>query len=294
MMTNQNGSGVMHVSQVLSELAQSSGLGNDSTLRPISAGSEFNQTANRLASLTPEERQRRDEESRLKMEEKRKQEAKEARRKEAHSFWVRAIKAMGVRYYDVTLDSFVAKEPKQEAVVSQLRELAKVLPEHSRKGGGIVFIGPMGTGKDHLAAAMLTLAASVHHMTVGWCDGQLLFQEFRDRIGENQREDEKIRELVRPDILLISDPIPQSGSISDFQHSVLWRVIDTRYRNLSPTWVTMNVSGRDEAEKRLGAQMVDRLGDGAVNIICAWGSYRKSTGQTPLNAAGTQLGNRTF
>ncbi len=38
----------------------------------------------------------------------------------------------------------------------------------------------------------------------------------------------------------------------------------------------MNVSSGEEAEKRIGAQIVDRLRDGALSIVCNWPSHRKS------------------
>ena len=204
--------------------------------------------------------------------------------------WYSAMVRIGKRYSEATLDNFVASDPRQQAVIKTLRSLSSRLLEHSDRGHGLVFLGPIGTGKDHLGVAMLLQAAKNHMMTVDWCDGQELFQEFRDRISDHKREEEKIRELTEPDILLMSDPVPASGAITDFQSSILYRVIDRRYRNLKPTWVTLNVANREDAEKRLGAQVVDRLSHGAVNIVCNWQSYRKSAATPASNA----MGNKTF
>jgi hypothetical protein len=56
---------------------------------------------------------------------------------------------------------------------------------------------------------------------------------------------------------------------------MLFRAIDARYRDYRPTWVTINVGGGDEAEDRMGMQLVDRLRDRAVSIHCNWPSHRK-------------------
>lgn len=195
---------------------------------------------------------------------------------DAKKSWFYAIRRIGKRYEHCRLDNFEAPAANQRRTIETLRDVAERLQEHSESGNGLVFLGPIGTGKDHLAVAMLFEAVRLHSMVVDWCDGQELFQEFRDRIGDDKREAEKIKELVRPDILLMSDPVPASGSVTDFQSSILYRVIDRRYRNLKPTWVTLNVASREDAEKRLGAQVVDRLSHGAVNIVCNWQSYRRS------------------
>ena len=240
--------------------------GRSTTPARLSPDSEREAYRERRATMTQEQRDEED--------------LANARFEAARKSWFKTIDQIGKRYYESRLDNFNVSDPRQQVVVENLRKLVDRLPAHCAAGHSIAFLGPMGTGKDHLAVAMLYEAAKRHSMTVGWCDGQELFQEFRDRINDDKRELDKIRELVRPDVLLISDPIPQSGAVTDFQQSILSRVIDRRYRELKPTWVTMNVANREEAEKRLGAQTVDRLSEGAVNIVCNWGSYRKTVGKS--------------
>ena len=85
-----------------------------------------------------------------------------------------------------------------------------------------------------------------------------------------------IAELVSPHVLVLDDPLPPNGRLSDYQSAMLYRVVDGRYRNLKPTFVSMNVSGPAEADARLSAPVVDRLRHDALCLVCDWPSYRQA------------------
>lgn len=175
----------------------------------------------------------------------------------------------------VTVDSFEATLPAQRKVLADLKKFIGNIQAHVEAGEGLMLYGPKGTGKDHLAIACLREAAKAGFVT-HFEDGQSLFQYFRDVIGSDASERDNIAVYTRPDVLLLSDPVPIAGATSDYQRSVLWRIIDRRYRDLKPTWVTMNVADGKDAESKLGGQIVDRLRDGATVIHCEWPSYRKA------------------
>ena len=196
--------------------------------------------------------------------------------RERWNIWEPVLRKIGARYEDASFASFSSTVQAQRDAVAKLTRFCDTLGERTKTGQGIVLIGPRGTGKDHLAVACLRCAVKDFGLRPEWVDGQSLYEQFRDSIDSETRERNLIREYTSPDILLISDPIPQSDSITSFQQSVLWRIVDRRYRDLKPTWVTMNVLNGEEAEKRMGAQLVDRLRDGSLSIVCNWQSFRKS------------------
>lgn len=176
----------------------------------------------------------------------------------------------------VSFDSFDAETDAQRRVVQVLREFAANVSDRIETGEGLLLFGPKGTGKDHLAICCLREAAKAGYTTFAE-DGQSLFQIFRDAIQSEASEKDRIAVYTKPDVLLISDPIPVGASASDYQRTILWRIIDRRYRDLKPTWVTMNVTDPKEAEAKLGGQIVDRLRDGATAVRCEWPSYRKAS-----------------
>jgi DNA replication protein DnaC len=179
---------------------------------------------------------------------------------------------LGVRYCDATLGSFQVYDDRQQAVVDQLKQLTPILREQL-KVGGLIFLGPPGTGKDHLMAAMLRLAVMGHGLTVDWWDGAALFSSARQAISEDGERD-LIQRLTRPQVLGLSDPQPPKGDLTSFQTSLLRHAIDVRYRRGLSTWMSTNLDNRADAAEVLTEPLLQRIREGAVKIVCDWPSYR--------------------
>jgi DNA replication protein DnaC len=206
-------------------------------------------------------------------QEQRNRDLETARRRED---WGKLIRRIGRRYKNSTLENFEAPTGPQTLALEAARAYAAKMPEHVKSGRGVFLYGPPGTGKDHLATAMLRLAVLEHGMKVEWTDGADFFGAMRDNIGSDGSEAAILSRWRTPDLLAISDPVPPRGDVdSAYQLSMLFRVIDRRYRDLKPTLVTLNAADRGEAEKRLSPNIIDRLAHGALAIHCNWKSYRR-------------------
>ncbi len=114
-----------------------------------------------------------------------------------------------------------------------------------------------------------------HGWSVSWENGADLFGEIRDRMDGKETEAALIKRMIWPSALWLSDPLPPFGSLSDFQASMLFRIVDARYSRNKPTWITMNVASSEEAVKRMGPQVVDRMRHGALTVLCNWPSFRR-------------------
>lgn len=200
-----------------------------------------------------------------------------ARQREACERLRTLIEARGERYALCTLQNYRAETPEQNAALASLSEFSESMRELVlREGqGGLILYGPRGTGKDHLLMALMRYAVFHAGLTVKWCNGMDLLGDIRDRIQTGEKESSLIRSMSAPNILAISDPLPPFGSLTEFQATMLFRVIDARYSRRRPIWITVNVANRAELEQRMGAQLVDRLIDGALVTFCNWPSYRK-------------------
>lgn len=199
-----------------------------------------------------------------------------ARQREINDRLRTLITARGERYAGCTLESYRTSSSEQQAVVAALSEFSEGIGRAARNGeGGLILYGPRGTGKDHLMFALMSHAIRHADLTVKWVNGMDLLGDIRDRIQTGEQESALIRSLANPDILAISDPLPPFGSLTEFQATMLFRVIDARYSRRKPLWVTVNVANRAEFEERMGAQLVDRLIDGALVVFCNWPSYRE-------------------
>jgi len=187
----------------------------------------------------------------------------------------RFLRSVGERYVDCTLASFQATTDPQRAVLAKLKAYADSLVDEVRRGAGVVLYGPSGTGKDHLLIGLGRLVAEKGG-NIRWANGADLFAEFRDAIGGNVTEREIVDKYTAPRVLVLSDPLPPAGTLTEFQTSVLFRILDKRYRDRLPTWVSLNVADGREAEQRMGVALVDRLRDGSIVCHCNWQSFRKA------------------
>jgi DNA replication protein DnaC len=220
------------------------------------------------------------------------------------------LRTVGARYQSCTLQNFVCSSPSQRQAVAALEVYASDIVERLASGQNILLFGSCGTGKDHLLASLAravlleggepdiirehvprqfvqvapgikqTLGPSpvrVLSVSIRWENGVDLFGQIRDRMRtDDETEDDFIGRLLQPDVLILSDPMPpRAGSLTDFQSQMLYRIVDGRYRDGKAIWASMNVSGSQEADQRMGAQLVDRLKDGALSIACSWPSYRR-------------------
>lgn len=194
--------------------------------------------------------------------------------------WNELISSIGARYEGCRLTNLEpmgddAAQQRHADAIRKLKLLSENMFEHVRSGGNVILYGPPGTGKDHLLVALLRFAIG-HDFKIRWSNGQDLFGTFRDRIDTDVSEETGIREFSDPDILAISDPVPPKGSASDFSTTMLYRVIDRRYRQLRSTWITANVAKADEARQELSGPIFDRLIDNCVAVFCNWPSFRQS------------------
>ncbi len=184
---------------------------------------------------------------------------------------------LGPRYSptSATLDRFNVYHPAQKPILERLRALATRLPEVVAEGRGIILYGAVGTGKDHLLAALLYLAAGAG-VGCRWLNGQEAYGTMRDRMDKGLEEEEFFRGLCSPQVLAISDPVPPVGTPSAWNISQLYRLFDRRYRLLRPTWVSLNAKTPEDVEHHLSAPLWDRLRHGAELFPCFWPSYRQA------------------
>lgn len=217
-------------------------------------------------------------EARQQREAKEAQRALTRQRGERQGLLTKLIQAAGNRYATCTLDSYRVTNQRQQEAVRAVAEYADMLRD-AWESSGLVLYGPIGTGKDHLAFAVASLAITELGKRVEWVNGQAWFGQLRDNMDKDIPEAAAIGTLARPDLLVLSDPLPpamqRGDELTAYQATMLYRLVDARYSRGVPTIVTLNVVDDSEAYRRIGAPTWDRLCHDAWKIACNWPSYRK-------------------
>ncbi len=191
--------------------------------------------------------------------------------------WRSLCQLRGRRYVKANLDSYKCTSPKQSVVLNRLRDFAKHLPERLSAGeGGVVLLGPPGTGKDHLLMGLMRVAVLNNGFTVRWVDGMRLFAQIKAGIRGNKVET-LLDELCSVSILALSDPVPPRDELTAYEMAVLRDIIERRYSHAMATWITTNVQTSEDAKKLFTAAVLDRLMDGATQLFCDWESHRRPT-----------------
>ena len=203
----------------------------------------------------------------------------EERRREAAE-QLRSIQALaqrlGARYApdQVSLEDFVNYHAGQAAVLKQVKAIAGRVREFVEAGRGLVLYGSVGTGKDYLLAALL-YAALESGLSADWVNGLEVFRAFRDAMTTDEQERAVLARFTKPAVLGMSDPLPPLGESNAWRTETLYRVLDARYREGRPTWVTVNVLSPEDADAKLSAPVFDRLRHDAELVKCFWPSYRE-------------------
>lgn len=183
------------------------------------------------------------------------------------------IAAGGGRFKDCTFSKYETKTQSQVLAKQACEEYAASIPARIAANEGVVLFGPIGTGKDHLAFAICKCAVMGSGLSVGWINGQDWFGKTRDAMDTATSEESLIREH-NADLLVISDPVPPFGNLTQHQATMLYRLVNRRYNFGKPTIATVNVANDAEADQRIGAPTWDRLSAGAWKIFCNWPTHR--------------------
>jgi DNA replication protein DnaC len=147
--------------------------------------------------------------------------------------------------------------------------------------GGLMFLGPVGTGKTHLAACVVNaFLDQLKRVTFGGVVD--LLGRIRRSYGEEAQEEEWeiIDELTTAPLLVLDDLGKER--VKDWVEEILFRIIDVRYGEKRPLVITTNFSPQD-LEKRYpekGYAIVSRLAEMCTGVYLGGEDWRKAWMET--------------
>lgn len=175
------------------------------------------------------------------------------------------------RFIGRTFDNFNATNQKQADALAIVKGYADQFESHLKRGTGLILSGMPGTGKSHLAGAVLQAIMPNHCGMYSTCMGVIRTVRNTWRKDSERGEIEVLR-IYRDLPLLVIDEIGvQYGT--DGEQTILFDLLDSRYRDMKPTILLTN---QDKAgfKNYIGERTFDRLTETSRWVAFDWDSYR--------------------
>jgi DNA replication protein DnaC len=175
-----------------------------------------------------------------------------------------------LRFHGRSFENFEADTDAKRHALTVARDFAERFSEMSRKGSGLIFSGRPGTGKSHLAGAILqaVLSPDVRYAT---CMDLIRAVRETWRRDSEKSESQILTYFERLDLLVIDEVGMQYGT--DGEQTILFDVLDRRYREVRPTILLTN-QDKDGFAAFVGERTFDRLKETCRWVPFDWESYR--------------------
>lgn len=188
----------------------------------------------------------------------------------------RSRRSAGVpeRFVGKGFADYLAADEPQRAALAGVRDYADGFGREGAQGRCLLMLGTVGTGKTHLACALVQAVMdggrSARYLTA--MDLSAYVREAYDR-DSMMTERQALAEFAVPTLLVIDEVGRQRST--EFEQLVLWQVINARYERQLPTVLVSNLNPQ-RMEDFLGASAMDRLReDGGQKVVFNWLSFRQ-------------------
>lgn len=203
--------------------------------------------------------------------EERQRQEEEMERKKRHYEKFLGLANIPHRFRERNFDNFQPETQKHEKALAICKKYADEFDQNYRKGKSLILSGKPGTGKSHLAAAIIQALYPKHqgqYLTL-----MELIRLVRGTWHKNSEKSETqvLKELIGIDLLVIDEIGVQYGT--DGEQNIIFDVLDGRYREQLPTILLTN-QDKEGLAKCIGERVFDRLRETATWVSFDWESYR--------------------
>jgi len=188
------------------------------------------------------------------------------------------------RYRDCTLDSFEIYHEADRSLGEALLTARRFVDEYpaGTAGKGLLFLGPMGVGKTHLAVGVLQRLIRERGVKGLFCDYRELLKSIQNSYNPEVRttELELLRPIFSAEVLVLDDLGAQKPN--EWVWDTVALILNTRYNDRQTTIITTNYQdlqagggNQTDAERaareqtlgdRIGDRMLSRLAEMCVRV----------------------------
>lgn len=179
--------------------------------------------------------------------------------------------AIPARFIGRSLENFIATTEGQERALSIARDYLENFDAHAKRGAGLILSGMPGTGKSHLATAILQALMPEKVGLYITCMSVIRMVRGTWRKDSEQSEAQVLDLLGGVPLLVLDEIGVQYGT--DGEQTILFDVLDRRYRDMQPTIFLTNQDAKGLAQF-IGERTFDRLREVSRWVAFDWESYR--------------------
>jgi len=199
------------------------------------------------------------------------------RQQAAQTALERAVGRAGVpgRFRGRAFDAYHALLSEQKVALAVCRGYADRFDESLAEGRCLILVGGPGTGKTHLACAILETVIRRGNTGLFVTVSEAL-RAIRDAYSPRamRSELEAFALLTEPDLLVLDEAGVAVGD-AEKRRALLFDVLNRRYADQRPTILIGNLTA-GELEEYLGERIMDRLLEsGSAVVPFTWESYRR-------------------
>lgn len=178
-----------------------------------------------------------------------------------------------LRFRDCSFDNYKVDGVGQEKAFKISKEYYNNFSEIKKTGSSLFYCGNYGTGKTHLAIAILLQLIRDKKTTGIYSTTMRMIRDIRSSYGNKLvSEQDIIDNYVRAGLLVLDEVGVQMGT--EAEKLLIYEVINGRYENFKPTILISNLSVNEMTEY-LGARSIDRLKSKSGSlVIMDWESWR--------------------
>lgn len=192
-----------------------------------------------------------------------------AKKKQEKALKLLSQSGLGRRFQQRTFNNFIAGDRHQDAL-RQAKNFVADFPNTK----GLLFSGPVGVGKTHLAAAIANNLIDQLYVVIFGSSADII-SRIKQTYGSGQESELGVIEaLTNVDLLVIDDLGKEKAS--DNTSTVLYQIINRLYEDERPLVITTNYTS-DVLAKRLGERgeaIVSRITEMCRPVVMQGGDWR--------------------